>query len=59
VIKSNQQQMELRLPRIATVRKGAPKPEKGPGRDLAYFRLDRARWRRHRTGAKSNAGRGD
>jgi hypothetical protein len=34
--------MELRLPRIATVRKGAPKPEKGPGRDLAYFRLDRA-----------------
>jgi len=42
VIKSHQQQMELRLPRIATVRKGAPKPEKGPGRDLAYFRLDRA-----------------
>lgn len=42
MIKTHQQQMELRLPRIATVRKGAPKPEKGPGRDLAYFRLDRA-----------------
>ena len=42
MIKSHQQKMELRLPRIATVRKGAPKPEKGPGRYLAYFRLDRA-----------------
>lgn len=42
MIKSHAQQLELRLPRIATVRKGAPKPEKGPGRDLAYFRLDRA-----------------
>lgn len=42
MIKAHEQQLELRLPRIATVRKGAPKPEKGPGRDLAYFRLDRA-----------------
>ena len=33
--------MELRLPRIGTIRKGAPKPERGPGRDLDYFRLDR------------------
>lgn len=42
MIKAHEQQIDLRLPRIATVRKGAPKPEKGPGRDLAYFRLDRA-----------------
>jgi len=41
VIKSHAQQMELRLPRIGTIRKGAPKPEKGPGKDLDYFRLDR------------------
>jgi hypothetical protein len=33
---------ELRLPRIGTIRKGAPKPEEGPGKDLDYFRLDRA-----------------
>ena len=41
MIKSHEQQMELRLPRIGTIRKGAPKPEKGPGKDLEYFRLDR------------------
>ena len=41
MIKSHAQQMELRLPRIGTIRKGAPKPEKGPGKDLDYFRLDR------------------
>lgn len=28
-----------RLPRIGTIHKGAPKPERGPGRDLNYFRL--------------------
>jgi hypothetical protein len=42
VIKSHEQQLELRLPRIGVIRKGAPKPERGPGRDLDYFRLDRA-----------------
>lgn len=42
MIKSHEKQLELRLPRIGIIRKGAPKPEKGPGRDLDYFRLDRA-----------------
>ena len=42
MIKSHEQQLELRLPRIGVIRKGAPKPERGPGRDLDYFRLDRA-----------------
>lgn len=42
MIKSHEQQLELRLPRIGTIRKGAPKPERGPGKDLDYFRLDRA-----------------
>ncbi|CUS05379.2 protein of unknown function (plasmid) [Candidatus Promineifilum breve] len=42
MIKSHQQQIDLRLPRIGIIRKGAPKPQKGPGRDLDYFRLDRA-----------------
>ena len=42
MIKAHEQQMELRLPRIGIIRKGAPKPEKGPGKDLDYFRLDRA-----------------
>lgn len=28
------------FPNIGKLRKGAPKPEKGPGRDLAYFRFD-------------------
>lgn len=42
MIKAHETQLDLRLPRIATVRKGAPKPEKGPGKDLEYFRLDRA-----------------
>ena len=42
MIKAHEQQMELRLPRIGIIRKGAPKPERGPGRDLDYFRLDRA-----------------
>lgn len=42
MIKSHEQQMELRLPRIGTIRKGAPKPQKGPGKDLDHFRLDRA-----------------
>jgi hypothetical protein len=28
------------FPQIGTLRKGAPKPEKGPGRDLKYFRFD-------------------
>lgn len=42
MIKAHEQQLELRLPRIGIIRKGAPKPEKGPGRDLDYFRLDRA-----------------
>ena len=42
MIKSHERQIDLRLPRIGTIRKGAPKPEKGPGRDLAHFRLDRA-----------------
>lgn len=42
MIKSHEQQLELRLPRIGVIRKGAPKPERGPGKDLDYFRLDRA-----------------
>lgn len=42
MIKSHEQQLELRLPRIGVIRKGAPKPQKGPGKDLDYFRLDRA-----------------
>lgn len=42
MIKAHEQQLELRLPRIGTIRKGAPKPERGPGKDLDYFRLDRA-----------------
>lgn len=42
MIKAHETQLELRLPRIGTIRKGAPKPEKGPGKDLEYFRLDRA-----------------
>lgn len=42
MIKSHEQALELRLPRIGVIRKGAPKPERGPGRDLDYFRLDRA-----------------
>lgn len=42
MIATHQQQLELRLPRIGVIRKGAPKPEKGPGKDLDYFRLDRA-----------------
>ena len=42
MIKTHAQQMELRLPRIGTIRKGAPKPTTGPGKDLDYFRLDRA-----------------
>lgn len=42
MIKAHEQQLELRLPRVGTIRKGAPKPERGPGRDLDYFRLDRA-----------------
>lgn len=42
MIKSHQQQMELRLPRIGVIRKGGAKPERGPGRDLDYFRLTRA-----------------
>lgn len=28
------------FPQIGVLRKGAPKPEKGPGRDLKYFRFD-------------------
>lgn len=28
------------FPQIGTLRKGAPKPEKGPGRDLKHFRFD-------------------
>lgn len=28
------------LPRIGTLHKGAPKPERGPGRDLDHFRFD-------------------
>lgn len=28
------------FPCIGTLRKGAPKPERGPGRDLSYFRFD-------------------
>lgn len=28
------------FPQIGLLRKGAPKPEKGPGRDLKYFRFD-------------------
>lgn len=39
VIKTHEQQMELRLPRIGTIRKGAPKPQKGPGKDLDSFLL--------------------
>lgn len=42
MIKSHEQQMDVRLPRIGVIRKGAPKPERGPGRDLDHFRLDRA-----------------
>ena len=42
MIKTHEKQLELRLPRIGIIRKGAPKPEKGPGKDLDYFRLDRA-----------------
>lgn len=42
MIKAHEQALELRLPRIGVIRKGAPKPERGPGRDLDYFRLDRA-----------------
>ena len=42
MIKSHEQQMELRLPRIGVIRKGGAKPERGPGRDLDYFRLTRA-----------------
>lgn len=42
MIKSHEQQLELRLPRIGVIRKGAPKPQKGPGKDLDHFRLDRA-----------------
>lgn len=30
---------EAKLPRIGTLRKGAPKPELGPGKDLTYFRF--------------------
>lgn len=41
MIKAHQDLGELRLPRIGTIRKGAPKPERGPGKDLDYFRLDR------------------
>lgn len=41
MIKAHQDLGELRLPRIGTIRKGAPKPQKGPGKDLEYFRLDR------------------
>ena len=41
MIKAHQELGELRLPRIGTIRKGAPKPQKGPGKDLEYFRLDR------------------
>lgn len=42
MIKAHEQQLELRLPVIGKIRKGAPKPDRGPGRDLDYFRLDRA-----------------
>ena len=48
MIKTHQQQMELRLPRIGVVRKGgamtrgATASGNRPGRDLSYFRLDRA-----------------
>lgn len=28
------------FPQLGTLRKGAPKPEKGPGRDLKHFRFD-------------------
>jgi hypothetical protein len=34
------QNQEVRFPKLGTVRKGAPKPERGPGRDLNYFRFD-------------------
>ncbi len=42
MIKAHELVTELRLPRIGVIRKGAPKPERGPGRDLDHFRLDRA-----------------
>jgi hypothetical protein len=34
------QNQEVRFPKCGTLRKGAPKPERGPGRDLNYFRFD-------------------
>jgi hypothetical protein len=34
------QNKEASFPRAGVLRKGAPKPERGPGRDLTYFRLD-------------------
>lgn len=34
------QNQEIRFPKLGSLRKGAPKPERGPGRDLNYFRFD-------------------
>lgn len=34
------QNKEASFPKLGTLRKGAPKPERGPGRDLNYFRFD-------------------
>lgn len=48
MIKAHEQQLELRLPRIGTIRKGsqmthgARPQDTRPGKDLDYFRLDRA-----------------
>ena len=48
MIKAHDQQLELRLPRIGTIRKGsqmthgARPQDTRPGKDLDYFRLDRA-----------------
>lgn len=41
-IKGLTDQERLRIPSVGTIRKGAPKPEKGnrPGKDLSWFRLD-------------------
>ena len=42
MIAAHMNQLETRLPRIGVIRKGAEKGERGPGRDLDHFRLDRA-----------------
>lgn len=34
------QSREATFPSLGKIRKGAPKPERGPGRDLNYFRFD-------------------